>query len=74
MREAQTPDRIDPRCQGELPQPVQRRPPRGAFRSGGRITIALHDALTPSTVPLQIRPYEPADWAAVGGLLEEPGP
>ncbi len=70
MREPQTPDRIGPRCQGEHPQPVQRRPPRGAFRIGGRITVALPDALAPSAVPLQIRPYEPADWAAVWGLLE----
>ena len=34
MREAQTPDRSGPRCQGDDPQPVLRRPPRGAFLLG----------------------------------------
>ena len=58
MREPQTPDR----CKGA---------PHGApSLLGGQSPDHTCAALTSSRSPLQIRPFEPADWPAVWALLE----
>jgi L-amino acid N-acyltransferase YncA len=49
---------------------VLRRPPRGAFLLAGQSRGLSCAALTSSRSPLQIRPYEAADWPAVWALLE----
>ena len=66
----QTPDRIGPRVRREPPQPVQRRPARGAFLLGGQSPGQHSCSLTPAPLPLQIRPYKAADCPAVWALLE----
>ena len=45
-------------------------PPTGRLPVGETITRAALCSLTPSRSPLQIRPYEAADWPAVWALLE----
>ena len=45
-------------------------PPTGRLPIGVTITRATFISLTTSRSPLQIRPYEPADWPAVWALLE----
>ena len=47
-----------------------RRPPRGAFLLARQSRGHTCAALTSSRSPLQIRPYEAADWPAVWALLE----
>ena len=42
----------------------------GVSRAGGRITPPGTPPLTAPTLPLQIRPYEPADWPAIWALLK----
>ena len=49
---------------------MQRRPARGAFLLGGQSPGQHSCSLTPAPFPLQIRPYEAADWPAVWALLE----
>jgi L-amino acid N-acyltransferase YncA len=49
---------------------VLRRPPRGAFLLGGQSPGQHSCSLTRAPSPLQIRPFEEADWPAVWALLE----
>jgi L-amino acid N-acyltransferase YncA len=59
-----------PRVRREPPQPVQRRPARGAFLMGGQSPDHTSAPLTSPRSPLQIRPFEATDWPAVWALLE----
>ena len=43
---------------------------QGGFPFGVTITMASLRSLAFHRSPLQIRPYEPADWAAIWALLE----